>query len=816
MAARFDFPTSSGRVGWPPKAPTSPRVSRRALEGPGSRTSMGSEVKRQDCSVHVSGLDESITAEDLTSIFEPIGSVTNVKLNKDFTTGQRRDDAYVYFTEEQSAESAVRLLDGIELDGKRITVSRSNMKHNKVVVIGATITGMCAAVAADKAGASVVILDRGKHACNQTHTVSINLIGTTLQEELGIKDSVEDYVKDLSAGGSSENTRIVEQLAREASNPDLHSFLTDTLGLNFVRVHKSSGSTIPRTHMATNPDLGQAVRSALEQKILESESIRIITNVSVEKLLTEADPTGGDRVTGVTYTTTRPSGKVSTVKLYCDAVVVATGGYNSAEDLLTKFCGPEVAAMPRTFGEVGSGSGIRLLQDIGVLLVHMDKVSLHPTTFIDPKDPGVKEKWIAQEPLRIHGGLLVLPDGKRFVNEVDVKDSLVNTIKEKGQPHPFGPAGRDLPCAFIILNQAAAYPCEGLVRNYVAEGQMREYNGLEDLCKDLKIDQQGLTDTFVEVSKIARGQATDPLGRTNMPTNYSPYDKLYAGCITPALHYTVGGVATNQYAQVIREQTMTHVPGLFAAGEIAANVQGDHRIPGNALLEAVVFGRISGELAANYHPAIPALSPKAFVPLQLGAAIQLSPSTKLFRFNLPSPHHQAGLEMGQYVAVRKTINGEEIVRYYSPVSRADDLGHIDMVIKTDTGGALTAYMDAMKPGDTLDFKGPISGLELQVGTKKRIGMLAGGTGISPMLQLIRAHLLHEAKTGNEGYYDLSLVYAVKNTQEILLKDRLEHHKANHPHLRLHYVLVEPPPQLDYGRGVCYPGDHQAAYASPHG
>ena len=51
-----------------------------------------------------------------------------------------------------------------------------------------------------------------------------------------------------------------------------------------------------------------------------------------------------------------------------------------------------------------------------------------------------------------------------------------------------------------------------------------------------------------------------------------------------------------------------------------------------------------------------------------------------------------------------------------------------------------------------------------------MAMLAGGTGIAAMLQLMRAHVLYERKTGAEGCFDLPMIYACKNTDEILLRE----------------------------------------------
>jgi cytochrome-b5 reductase len=143
---------------------------------------------------------------------------------------------------------------------------------------------------------------------------------------------------------------------------------------------------------------------------------------------------------------------------------------------------------------------------------------------------------------------------------------------------------------------------------------------------------------------------------------------------------------------------------------------------------------------------------------------------------------------------------EEVVRYYSPVSRPDEWGHIDLLIKTNTGGSMTDHLLEMKPGDSLDFKGPMGGPNFSVGQYKKIGMLAGGTGIAPMIQIIRSHVLQEIKLGNTPRYDLRMIYACKNEEEILLRQVLERHAQKHPNLKLYYTLLEPPENWAMGVG----------------
>lgn len=76
-----------------------------------------------------------------------------------------------------------------------------------------------------------------------------------------------------------------------------------------------------------------------------------------------------------------------------------------------------------------------------------------------------------------------------------------------------------------------------------------------------------------------------------------------------------------------------------------------------------------------------------------------------------------------------------MVRPYTPVSSPEVTGHLDLVIKTYPTGKMSKHMGEMKVGDTLDFKGPLMKYPYQPNTKSKIGMIAGGTGITPMLQV---------------------------------------------------------------------------------
>jgi cytochrome-b5 reductase len=179
--------------------------------------------------------------------------------------------------------------------------------------------------------------------------------------------------------------------------------------------------------------------------------------------------------------------------------------------------------------------------------------------------------------------------------------------------------------------------------------------------------------------------------------------------------------------------------------------------------------------------------------LKLAERTQLSRSVVLYSFALPSEKHVLGLPVGQHVHISTKManprtGGElkPISRAYTPISTNDHVGRVDLVIKTyykdehprfPDGGWLSQYMDKMKVGDELDFKGPTGkivydgdGVFIIRGEKrkyKKVGCVSGGTGVTPCFQLMQHVDLYKEPL------EMALLYANQTPDDILLKDRLD-------------------------------------------
>ncbi|EIM83343.1 ferredoxin reductase-like C-terminal NADP-linked domain-containing protein [Stereum hirsutum FP-91666 SS1] len=187
-------------------------------------------------------------------------------------------------------------------------------------------------------------------------------------------------------------------------------------------------------------------------------------------------------------------------------------------------------------------------------------------------------------------------------------------------------------------------------------------------------------------------------------------------------------------------------------------------------------------------PKKPVLDPKEWKEFPLTEKIELSPNTAIYRFALPNPNDILGLPIGQHISVSAEINGKDIMRSYTPTSSDDDRGHFDLLIKAYEKGNISRYVSLLKIGDKVRVKGPKGQFTYHPSLSRELGMIAGGTGITPMLQIIRAALKNPL-----DFTKLSLIYANVNYEDILLKKELDELAEKYPkRFTVYYVLNNPP------------------------
>lgn len=330
-----------------------------------------------------------------------------------------------------------------------------------------------------------------------------------------------------------------------------------------------------------------AITYALMQRLeelaeTEPHRVEIIKKARVTSLNKESN-----KVTGVTYDV---AGQPASLD---GPVVLATGGYAAdfGDSSLLKKHRPDTFGLATKNGTHATGDGQKMVMAIGGNGIDMDKVQVHPTGLVDPKDPGSKWKFLAAEALRGEGGLLLNADGDRFCDELGHRDYVSGMMwkeKDKGK----------FPIR-LVLNSKASKVLDFHTRHYSGRGLMRKMTGKE-LAREIGCSPDHLQGTFRTYNAIADGKQKDPWGKKffhNMPLDVD--DDFHVALMEPVLHFTMGGVEINDKAQVLNQDKQPF-DGLFACGELAAGVHGANRLGGSSLLGCVVYGRVAGDTASSY------------------------------------------------------------------------------------------------------------------------------------------------------------------------------------------------------------------------
>ncbi|KAK8328567.1 hypothetical protein V6Z11_A11G258800, partial [Gossypium hirsutum] len=154
-------------------------------------------------------------------------------------------------------------------------------------------------------------------------------------------------------------------------------------------------------------------------------------------------------------------------------------------------------------------------------------------------------------------------------------------------------------------------------------------------------------------------------------------------------------------------------------------------------------------------------------------------------FELPTPTLVLGLPIEQHICCRgKDSQGEEVIKPYTPTTLDSDVGHFELVIKMYPQGRMLHHFRELCVGDYLAVKGPKGRFRYQPGQVRAFGMIAGGSGITPMFQVARAILENPKDMTN-----VHLIYANVTYEDILLKEELDSLVANYPgRFKVHYVL----------------------------
>ncbi|MBM4420109.1 MAG: fumarate reductase/succinate dehydrogenase flavoprotein subunit [Chloroflexi bacterium] len=423
-----------------------------------------------------------------------------------------------------------------------------------VVVIGAGGAGIRAAIEAHQAGARTAIVC--KSLFGKAHTVMAEGGIAAAMRNVWKEDGWQVHFRDTMRGGKLlNNWRMAQLHAQEAPDRVLEleewGAMFDRTNDGLILQRDFGGHRYARlAHVGDRTGL-EMIRT-LQQRAVEL-GIDVFMEYTLQRLLTDAG-----RVTGaIGYK--RQTGEL--VLFAAKAVVLATGGIGKAWKVTSN-------------SWEYSGDGQAMALEAGAELIDMEMVQIHPTGMIWP--PSVRGILVT-EGVRGDGGTLKNTSGKRFMFDYIpefFKAETADTEKEADAWYTDKRNNRRTPDLLPRDEVARAINAE------IKAGRGTAHGGV-----------------YLD---IASRRSPDYI-RKRLPSMYVQFKELAGVDITvqpmevaPTLHYVMGGI------RVEADTAATTLPGLYAAGEVAAGMHGANRLGGNSLSDLLVFGRRAGKSAAEY------------------------------------------------------------------------------------------------------------------------------------------------------------------------------------------------------------------------
>lgn len=479
----------------------------------------------------------------------------------------------------------------------------------KVIIVGSGLAGLSAASELVARNIPVHMLERFPKPGGNSIKASSGINGAPTKYQPGPPFSDTSFYADSvkSAGiaftsSSSPVKKHREELISVLTNESASAieWLTETKGIDLSVVAQLGGHSFPRTHRgAGQTPPGASLVLTLLKQLKESPLFELETDCVVTTVLKSAPGTGVD---GVEYTcASRPElgttdeEEVQSLKMTLHGpVIFASGGFagdSGAAGMLATYR-PDLVGLPSTNAPRPGSQA--LLTSIGAQLLDMEQVQIHPTSFVDPADVSNPVKFLAAELLRGEGGVL-LHEGRRFVNEMETRKKVtaaITALPVSSTESSPSPRQWDVD---LVLDEGVYENASAHIGFYVYKGLMRKTT-----VSELGVEALATLTTY---ALAAEGEKLDKLGRTYFGhwklLDPKPESVVYVGRITPAIHFTMGGVVISPAAEVLDVDGKS-IKGLWAAGEVTGGVHGENRLGGSSLLECVVFGRRAGKGAARY------------------------------------------------------------------------------------------------------------------------------------------------------------------------------------------------------------------------
>jgi predicted oxidoreductase len=462
-----------------------------------------------------------------------------------------------------------------------------------VLVVGAGIAGLSAALEAAAEGARVVVLESnsvgGGHA---VRAGGLALVDTALQRSKGIEDSPVLAFRDLLRWGEDPDPYWTRYYV-ENSAAEVYDWLA-AMGVEFTVLLKTPQDSVPRFHFTR----GTAVNVVLPmlRKALLEPNIRFVWNTEVTAI---AKARG--QITGVFSVNERDG---SLKEWRATTTVLATGGFQNNLGMVRDNWPADQKPPARIYqgaGHFANGDGHRLARWAGGQVQDMDRQVTFYSGVPHPDDPTGSRGLYTENPAAIW----LADNGRRFMNEsADSKEvaARVAALDNASYWLVFDSRGSRRLNVRDALAVNRQYRRDEILANPEITHQA---NSITQLARQTGISPHGMrtsVETWNRMVAVGTDFQHDRFAPDNKPTHIAAIKQppYYAIRVYPLTRKSMGGPVTDLRAQVV-DKTNQVIGGLYAAGELTgvAGINGSFGGAGTFLGPSVLTGRLAGQSAAR-------------------------------------------------------------------------------------------------------------------------------------------------------------------------------------------------------------------------
>lgn len=464
-----------------------------------------------------------------------------------------------------------------------------------VLVVGSGFAGLAAAIAAAERGAKVAVLEKmlvpGGNSARSGGMMAIP--GSEEQKRQGISDSPAKLADDMfrigQGLGDPAHIRVVTELAAPTFE------WTKAQGVHWRTDLTGKGGHSAKRCLITVEGTGQGILVPFLKRLKELK-VPVFTGVKVVRILQNHE----GRVTGVEARENYKFGKEESGKLITisakDGVILAFGGF-SADASYRKLQNPNLKAEFKTTNQPGATSELlREASRIGAQIIQADQIQFLPNTSPDEEGMGMGSHF-ASVGGSLYGLWLNTKTSRRFVDEFGDRKLTTDAIFKV-----LNSGGKTISVTDEQGVESFKKVRPGAMEILLKNGAVKKYNSLELLAAAYGMDPKVLQETFDQFNHDIEAKKDSLFNRKFddglKPLTHAPF---YVSEMSPKVHHTMGGIATDTSTRVLSVVNDNPIAGLYAAGECTGGIHGASRIGANAVMDCLVNGKLAGETVVKDH-----------------------------------------------------------------------------------------------------------------------------------------------------------------------------------------------------------------------